>query len=86
MRLLVLLSLLFSLHSYANAEGIANCGEDDKRFRVIEDGNHYRLQLCTSRDTCTEEHNFIRLNRGELCEFCRKIPRIDSEGKTIASV
>lgn len=79
----MLLSLLLSLQSCAYAKGISNCGEDDKRFRVTEVGNHYRLQLCTSRDSCTEERNFIRLDKKKLCEFCETIPEI--EGKTIAS-
>ena len=87
MRLLVLLSLLLSLQSYAYAEGISNCEEGNKRVRVTEGGNHYRLQLCTSRDSCTGERNFIKIDdERRLCEYCRTIPGIEDQGNYDYSV
>ena len=79
MRPLVLLLLLLSLQGYAYTEGITNCG-NDKRVRVTEEDNHYKLQLCISRDNCIDERNFIRLN--ELCEVCKTLPGIPNDSKT----
>ena len=76
MRLLIL--LLLGLQGYA--EGRINCGED-LRFLVTKDGNQYKLQLCTSRNNCTDKYNFINLN--QVCEACKKIPGKQMDGKTI---
>jgi hypothetical protein len=86
MRLLALLLLLLSvsLQSYAYAEGlITNCEEPGTRFRVREDGDHYKLQLCTSRDSCIDHQKFIKLDKKHLCELCKTIiPEIEDESKT----
>ena len=82
MRLLVL--LLLSLQGYAYAEGIPNCG-NDKRVRVTEEGDHYKLQLCISRNNCTDKHNFIKLDQRNLCKVCRAIPGIRSKTTTYTS-
>ena len=73
--------LLLTLQGYA--EVINNCGED-KRFRVIKSNGNYTLELCISRDNCTELINFISsTDEKRLCDYCRQIIGTLSEGKTI---
>ena len=85
MRFLVLLLLLLSLQGYAYSEGITNCG-GDKRFRVTKVSNYYKLQLCISRDNCTDKRNFIKLDKSKLCEVYRTIPGIPDGSKTTIDI
>ena len=81
MSILVLLLLLLSLQGYAYAEGISNCREG-KRVRVIKMDNQYKLQLCISRNNCTDKRNFIRFNQPNFCDVCKAIPGLEKHGKT----